>query len=89
MVVYILENASEKLRGILTLWMIDVKPGIFVGSLNAMVRDNIWEQISQYSPRGALMIYSHNNEQGYKIQMIGDPTRAIIDLDGLQLIKRK
>ena len=89
MVVCILENAPEKLRGILTRWMIEVRPGIFVGSLNAMVRDKIWEQISKYNPKGALMIYSYNNEQGYQIRMIGDPTRQIIDLDGLQLIKRK
>ena len=69
--------------------MIEVRPGIFVGSLNGMVRDKIWEQIGKYNPKGALMIYSYNNEQGYQIRMIGDPTRQIIDLDGLQLIKRK
>ena len=84
-----MKNASEKLRGILTRWMIEVRPGIFVGSLNGMVRDKIWEQISKYNPKGALMIYLYNNEQGYQIRMIGDPTRQIIDLDGLQLIKRK
>ena len=89
MVVYILENAPEKLRGILTRWMIEVRPGIFVGSLNAMVRDKIWEQISNYDTKGALMVYLYNNEQGYQIKMLGDPTRQIIDLDGLQLIKRK
>ena len=89
MVVYILENASEKLRGILTRWMIEVRPGIFVGSLNAMVRNKIWEQISNSDSKGALMVYSYNNEQGYQIKMLGDPTRQIIDLDGLQLIKRK
>lgn len=89
MVVYITENATEKLRGIMTRWMIEVKPGVFVGSLNAMVRDKIWEKISEYSPKGALMLYSYNNEQGYQIKMLGDPTRRIIDLDGLQLIERK
>ena len=89
MVVYITENATEKLRGIMTRWMIEVKPGVFVGSLNAMVRDKIWEKISEYSPKGALMLYSFNNEQGYQIKMLGDPTRRIIDLDGLQLIERK
>ena len=54
-----------------------------------MVRDKIWEQISNYDTKGALMVYSYNNEQGYQIKMLGDPTRQIIDLDGLQLIKRK
>ena len=89
MVVIVLENASEKLRGILTRWMIETKPGVFVGSLNAMVRDKIWDIVKADIPQGALLIYSCNNEQGYHIEMLGVPTRSLIDLDGLQLIKRK
>ena len=87
MVVFVLENAAEKLRGILTRWMIETKPGVFVGSLNAMVRDKLWDIIWDDMPKGALMIFSCNNEQGYQIKMSGDPTRTVIDLDGLQLIK--
>ena len=87
MVVFVLENATEKLRGILTRWMIEIKPGVFVGSLNAMVRDKLWGTVSDQVPKGALMIFSSNNEQGYQISMIGDPTRTVVDLDGLQLIK--
>ena len=87
MVVFILENAAEKLRGILTRWVIETKPGVFVGSLSAMVRDKLWEIICDDMPKGALMIFSCNTEQGYQIKMTGDPTRTVIDLDGLQLIK--
>ena len=87
MVVFIVENASEKLRGTLTRWMIETKPGVFVGSLNSQVREKVWEMIPSHTSKGALMIYSTNNEQGYQIKMQGDPTRKVIDLDGLQLIK--
>ena len=87
MIVFVVENASEKLRGILTRWMIETKPGVFVGSLNPLVRDKIWGIISDYDPKGALMIASCNNEQGYQIQMLGEPKRSVVDLDGLQLIK--
>lgn len=86
-VVFVLENATEKLRGTLTRWMIEPKPGVFVGSMNALVRDKLWEMIPDHAPKGALMIYSCNNEQGYKMEMCGIPTRAVTDLDGLQLIK--
>lgn len=61
MVVFVLENASEKLRGILTRWMIETKPGVFVGSLNPLVRDKLWDMIPEHDPKGALMIYSCNN----------------------------
>ena len=87
MVVFVLENATEKLRGILTRWMLETKPGVFVGSLNAMVREKLWEIISDHDPQGALMIFSINNEQGYQINMLGDPLRTVVDIDGLQLIK--
>lgn len=89
MVVIILENASEKLRGIITRWMIETKPGVFVGKINASVREKIWDIIKQDVMQGALLIYACNNEQGYKIEMYGEPTRALVDLDGLQLIKCK
>ncbi len=87
MVVFVLENATEKLRGVLTRWMIETKPGVFVGSMNALVRDKIWEMIPDHAPKGALMIYSTNNEQGFQIKMLGEPSRTVVDLDGLQLIK--
>ena len=89
MVVIILENAAEKLRGILTRWIIEVKPGVFVGNVNSVVREKIWDVVKENSLQGALLIYSTNNEQGYCIDMYGEPTRSLIDLDGLYLIKRK
>ena len=87
MVVFVLENASEKLRGTLSRWMIETKPGIFVGSLNPMVREKVWNMIPSHAPVGALMLYTCNNEQGYDVKMYGEPSRSVIDLDGLNLIK--
>ena len=89
MVVVILDNASEKLLGILTRWMIGTKPGVFIGSLNSLVREKLWAIVEENEPKGALIAYTTNNEQGYHIDMLGEPTRSLVDLDGLQLIKRK
>ncbi len=89
MVVIVLENASEKLRGIITRWLLETKPGVFVGSLNAKVREKIWEKITEDVSQSALLIYSCNTEQGFRIEMVGEPTRSLVDLDGVQLIKRK
>ena len=33
------------------------------------------------------MLYTCNNEQGYDVKMYGEPSRSVIDLDGLNLIK--
>lgn len=89
MVVYILDNAPETLRGELCKWVLEVKSGVFVGKLSRVVREKLWDKISKEDMRGALMIYKINTEQGYKIEMIGEPYRSVIDLDGIQLIERK
>lgn len=88
MVVIVIENASEMLRGTITRWLLEVKSGVFVGKISAMVREKLWEQICQADLNvSALMIFSAQTEQGYSIKMIGEPHRRVIDLDGLQLIK--
>ena len=89
MVVIVMDTAHPSLRGELTNWLLEPKPGTFVGNLSTAVRERIWDKIrfSPYKCGGALMIYSTNTEQGFKIEMHGDPKRTIIDLDGVQLIK--
>ena len=89
MVVYILDNAPENLRGELCKWVLEVKVGVFVGKLSKVVREKLWEKIGNEDIRGALMIYKTNTEQGYKIDMIGEPNRFLVDFDGVQLIERK
>ena len=61
MVVIILENATERLRGNLSRWMIETKPGVFIGTINTIVRERIWAIVKEESPHGALLVYSSNN----------------------------
>ena len=87
MVVIVIDNAPLKLRGELTKWLMEVKPGVFVGKITAMVRQRLWDKV-YYSDglTGAVMLYSMNNEQGFEMEMCGDPTRKVIEANGLQLI---
>ncbi len=83
-----MDNAPEKLRGELTRWLLEVKAGVFVGKTSAAVREKLWEKVRQDRElSGALLIYSADTEQGFRLEMYGDPKRSVIDLDGLQLIK--
>lgn len=87
MVVYVTENSSDRLRGELTRWVIEIKPGVYVGKLSALVRDKLWEKIcGDDSLSGGLMIYTSNNEQGFDIEMYGEPHRHVVDLEGIKLI---
>ena len=91
MTIILLETASENIRGLLRLWLIEPKPGVFVGKISSRVREFLWNEIRNNQSRfnGAILIYSYRNETGFMMEMIGTPVRKIVDMDGLQLIKVK
>ena len=88
MVVLVIDNGSEKLRGELTRWLMEVKPGVLVGNVSAMVREKLWDKVNRDSERrGAVMLFSMNTEQGFDVKMCGEPKRQVVDFDGIQLIE--
>ena len=88
MVVIAMDNASQNIRGELTKWFLELKPGVFVGNVNARIRELLWERVcTTPSADGAVMVYSSNNEQGFTMILAGTPKRSIVDLDGIQLVK--
>lgn len=87
MVVFAMENIPENFRGELTRWMIEVKAGVFVGNITQVVRNILWDKICKYENSGAaVMIFSFNNEQGFSMEMCGQPRRRVVDLEGVFLI---
>jgi len=87
-VVFVLGNASPGLRGELSRWLFEVKAGVFVGKLSALVRDELWKMVESKIKNGsALLIYSTNSEQGFTARSLGDPSRQLIDIDGVLLVK--
>lgn len=87
MVVLIMEKVPVSLRGEITRWMIELKAGVFVGNISALVRDKLWDHICQKTNGGsATLLQSASNEQGYSIRSHGDTARKIRDFDGLCLV---
>lgn len=88
MVVVVLMACPVGLRGDLTRWLLEISPGVFVGHLDARVREKLWERIVELSKNGrAIMVYSARNEQHLAFKVHGadwSPT----DCDGLELVKR-
>jgi len=82
-----MEKVPVSLRGEITRWMLELRPGVFVGNISALVREKLWEAVCQKLKGGAAtLLHSAANEQGYKIRTFGDTTRKVKDFDGLQLI---
>ena len=88
MIVIVLERVSASLRGDLTRWMLELRPGVFVGKLNSRVRDQLWERVcGQMRGGAAVLVHAAQNEQGFAIRLWGSPTRWPVDLEGLTLIQ--
>jgi CRISPR-associated protein Cas2 len=88
MVVMILEKVTTSLRGELTRWLIEPHPGVFIGHINAMVRDRLWEKCCEAKRTGGVIqAWSTNTAQRFQIRMAGETRRDVIELEGLQLIR--
>lgn len=88
MTVLVMENVSPSLRGECTRWLLEIKAGVFLGTISAAVRERLWALVQERSEGGdCLIAYSANNEQGFCMEIWGNPRRTIVDFDGLQFIK--
>lgn len=88
MVVMILEKVPVGVRGELTRWLVEPHPGVFVGHVNARVRDKLWEKCCDAKRTGGVVqVWSTNNEQRFKMRTAGETRRTVVDLDGLELIR--
>jgi CRISPR-associated protein Cas2 len=88
MIIMILEKVPVRLRGELTRWLIEPRNGVFVGHINAMVREQLWVKCCKARGTGGVVqIWSTNNEQRFAMRMDGDTSRKIIEMEGLQLIE--
>ncbi|MEU7364247.1 type I-E CRISPR-associated endoribonuclease Cas2e [Streptomyces hygroscopicus] len=78
----------DHLRGALSRWTSEVVPGIFVGSVSARVRDELWHAVTQTVGNGAaVLVHPAPTEQGYTIRTAGTRRRVPEDFDGLTLIR--
>jgi len=88
MVVLILERVPPGLRGELSRWFLEPQAGVFVGRVSALVRDRLWDKAcSKASAGGCLIIYSSDNEQGFRVRTWGRTARQIEDFEGLFLVR--
>lgn len=89
MIVIIVERATPGLRGQLTRWMLEVRGGVFVGTLSGRVRDKLWELVKARNPAGgSLMVARASNEQGFVVESHGDTSRQVLDMEGLWLVRK-
>jgi CRISPR-associated protein Cas2 len=88
MVIITLEKVPAALRGELSRWLIEVKSGVYVGHVSAMVRERLWEKCSANRKAGCVFqAWSTNNEQHFSMRLAGENVRQVVDWEGLLLVE--
>jgi CRISPR-associated protein Cas2 len=87
MLVIVVENAPERLRGRLACWLLQVRAGVYVGDVSRRVREMLWAQVQGGIGKGnAVAAWTSNNESGFDLATIGPSRRVPVDFDGLTLV---
>ena len=87
MLVIVVENVPQRLRGRLALWLLEIRAGVYVGKVSSRVREMIWANVTAVVEQGnAVMAWSTNTEGGYDFRTLGHNRRVPVDLDGVKLI---
>lgn len=87
MIVLSATAVPDHLRGALTRWLLEVTPELYVGTVSARVRDELWTSVAACTGDGmAVLAYPSDNEQGFQLRTAGTRRRHPVDFDGLTLI---
>lgn len=87
--VIVLIAAPPGLRGHLTRWFVEVAAGVYVGTPNPRIRENLWTLLASRIREGqAVMIEPAPTEQGWSIRTAGQDRWTPADFDGLTLMAR-
>lgn len=88
MTVIVVTACPAGLRGHLTRWLLEISPGVFVGTISKRVRQLLWVRVLEMVKTGrALMVYRANNEQGLAFE-VHEHDWAPVDFEGVTLMLR-
>lgn len=90
MMVIVVENAPPRLRGRLSLWLAEVRAGVYVGVYGRRVRERIWEEVELMIGSGnAVLAWASPTDSGFEFECVGENRREPADFDGLTLVRFK
>lgn len=87
MLVIVVENAPPRLRGLLAVWLIEARAGVYVGVYSRRTREMIWNEVKEAIGGGnAVLAYAATNDAGFIIETCGANRRIPVDFDGITLM---
>jgi CRISPR-associated protein Cas2 len=88
MMVIVVENAPPRLRGRLSLWLAELRAGVYVGAYSARTRERIWVEVAALLGAGsAVLAWSAPTDSGFAFEALGPNRRVPVEFDGLTLVQ--
>ena len=87
MMMVVTNNAPQRLRGRLAVWLLEVRAGVYIGVYSARTRQMIRDQLAELIGDGdAVLAWSTPNDAGFDFETFGTNRRMPVDFDGLKLV---
>ena len=86
--VIVVENGPARLRGRLSLWLAEIRAGVYVGNYTAKTRERIWSEVAELLEDGSAAIaWATQTDSGFAFETLGANRRDAVDFDGLTLVR--
>ena len=83
----VLEKAPPSLKGRLSIWLVELRSGVYAGNYSVRVREMIWDQVVSGIGKGnAVMAWHTPNDAGFDFETVGVNRRIPREMDGIKLI---
>ncbi|PZU90343.1 MAG: type I-E CRISPR-associated endoribonuclease Cas2 [Shinella sp.] len=87
MMVVVTNNAPQRLRGRLAVWLLEVRAGVYVGVYSARTREMIRGKVESLIDDGdAVIAWAAPTDAGFDFETFGRNRREPVDFDGLKLV---
>lgn len=88
MMVIATEKVPPRLRGHLSLWLVEVRAGLYVGAYGRRARERLWLETQTHIGKGsAVVLWSAQNESGFAFDAVGQNQREPVEIDGMNLAR--
>jgi len=94
LVVIVTRDVAYRYRGFLASVMLEIAPTVYISPrMNGGVRERTWKVMADWyaeEPQGSIfMVWRDMNETGgVGIKNLGEPSRELVEVDGLWMVKR-
>jgi CRISPR-associated protein Cas2 len=87
MLLIVVENVPQRLRGRLAVWLLEIRAGVYIGNYSRRTREMIWEQVTSGIEGGnAVIAWTSTSDAGFDFETCGKNRRRPVDFEGLRLV---